>query len=238
MAARGRRRNIRGRNIREWPEEERPRERLLTKGEGALSDSELLAIILRTGDAVGGLSAVELARNLLRRSGGLKGLDTMTATGLVKTKGIGPAKAAQVKAAVELGRRMQSGRLRRGRGFSSSNEVAEHFLPYLRGLRKEVFKILLLDARNRMIREETVSEGSLTASIVHPREVFKAAVEESAASVILVHNHPTGDPTPSKEDRAITRQLVKAGEIMNIKVLDHIIVGDGVYLSFADQGLL
>jgi len=146
--------------------------------------------------------------------------------------------AAQVKAAVELGRRMQSGRLRRGRGFSSSNEVAEHFLPYLRGLRKEVFKILLLDARNRMIREETVSEGSLTASIVHPREVFKAAVEESAASVILVHNHPTGDPTPSKEDRAITRQLVKAGEIMNIKVLDHIIVGDGVYLSFADQGLL
>jgi DNA repair protein RadC len=133
---------------------------------------------------------------------------------------------------------MQSGRLRRGKGFTSSNEVADHFLPYLRGLRKEVFKVLLLDARNRLIREETISQGSLTASIVHPREVFKVAIQESAAALILLHNHPTGDPTPSQEDRSITRQLVKAGEIMNIKVLDHIIVGDGVHMSFADQGLL
>jgi DNA repair protein RadC len=230
--------NKRGKKIRDWPSEERPRERLLAKGEGALSDSELLAILLRTGDAAEGASAVDLARTVLRRAGGLKGLDNVSPAGLAKTKGIGPAKAAQIRAAIELGKRMQSGRLRRGRGFTSSNEVAEHFLPYLRGLRKEVFKVLLLDARNRMIREETVSEGSLTASIVHPREVFKVAVEESAASVILIHNHPTGDPTPSKEDRAITRQLVKAGDIMNIKVLDHIIVGDGVYLSFADQGML
>ncbi|RMF86029.1 MAG: JAB domain-containing protein [Nitrospinota bacterium] len=224
--------------IKEWPEEERPRERLVKWGAGTLSETQLLAIILGTGDHASGLSAVDLARLLLGHFETLRGIDAASITELCAVKGIGLAKATQVKAALELGRRL----LAAGEGpqpqFRSSQDVFTYYHPLFVNVKQEIFKCILLDSKNRFLKEVTVSEGSLTASLVHPREVFKPAIRESAAAVIFVHNHPSGDPTPSKEDLEMTRRLVQVGEIIGIRVLDHIIVGDGRYVSFADQGLL
>jgi len=157
--------------------------------------------------------------------------------GFCSIKGVGQVKAAQVVAAIEVGRRLEASDIERV-AFGSSSEVAQLYMPRLRDHRKEVFMVLLLDARNRLINEATVSEGSLTASIVHPREVFKPAILESAASVLFLHNHPSGDPTPSQEDLNITRQLVEAGRMIDIRVLDHIIVGDHTFTSLAGKGLI
>ena len=152
--------------------------------------------------------------------------------------GVGEAKAAQLKAAIELGRRVLASPLSKGTRIFSSRDLFDHYHPTLRDLRHEVFKVVLLDAKHAIVRDTTVSEGSLTLSIVHPREVFTMAVRESAAAVIFLHNHPSGDPTPSQEDRVLTARLVTAGEVLGIRVLDHIVVGDGRYVSFADQGWL
>lgn len=149
--------------------------------------------------------------------------------------GVGPAKAAQVRAAIELGKRVLSAPLSTGVRIASSADLFKHYYPLLRDLRREVFKIILLDAKHTIIRDATVSEGSLTLSIVHPREVFSLAIREAAAAVIFLHNHPSGDPQPSSEDRNLTTRLVAAGELLGIQVLDHLIVGDGRYISFADQ---
>jgi len=224
------------RGIVHWPETERPRERLLAKGAEALSDAHLLAILLRTGRRDS--SAVQVAIELLDRMGGLGGIAACGIEELCAVPGIGRAKAAQLKAALAIGRRSLSVPLSTGMRISSSADLFKHFHPVLRDVKHELFKVVLLDAKNTVVKEATVSEGSLTLSIVHPREVFALAVRESAAAVIFLHNHPSGDPTPSLEDRHLTDRLVAAGSVLGIRVLDHLIIGDGRYVSFADEGWL
>jgi DNA repair protein RadC len=175
---------------------------------------------------------------LLDQVGGIGGLATCGIEEFCAVPGVGPAKAAQLKAAVELGKRSMAVPLSTGARVSSSADLFRHFHPALRDVKHEIFKVVLLDAKNTMMKEATVSEGSLTLSVVHPREVFAFAVRESAAGVIFVHNHPSGDPTPSPEDRQLTDRLVAAGQLLGIRVLDHLIVGDGRYVSFADEGWL
>jgi len=223
--------------IKDWAEGDRPRERLVKFGPMSLTDTELLAILLRTGDSKTGRNALVIARDLLMHFGGLRQLPRREIKEFCSIKGVGQVKAAQVVAAIEVGRRLEAPDIERV-AFGSSSEVAQLYMPRLRDHRKEVFMVLLLDARNRLIKEVTVSEGSLTASIVHPREVFKPAILESAASVLFLHNHPSGDPTPSQEDLNITRQLVEAGRMIDIRVLDHIIVGDHTFTSLAGKGLI
>ena len=222
--------------IKHWPSNERPRERLLREGPGHLTDAQLVAILLRVGRHDG--SAVQVALDLIQRLGGLQGLANRESDELCQVPGIGPAKAAQLLAAIELGKRAMAVPLTTGTRIRSSVELVQHYAPMLRDLRHEVFKIVLLDAKHAIIRDATVSEGSLTLSIVHPREVFNLAVRESAAALICLHNHPSGDPEPSAEDRSLTTRLVTAGDVLGIEVLDHIIVGDGKYVSFADSGWL
>jgi DNA repair protein RadC len=205
-------------------------------GPEALSDAHLLAILLRTGRRDS--SAVQVAIELLNRMGGLGGLAACGTEELCAIPGVGPAKAAQLKAALALGRRSLAVPLSTGRRISSSADLYKHFHPLLRDVKHELFKVVLLDAKNAVIKEATVSEGSLTLSLVHPREVFALAVRESAAAVIVLHNHPSGDPTPSAEDRGLTHRLVEAGRLLGIRVLDHVIIGDGRYVSFADEGWL
>ncbi len=224
--------------IKEWPEDERPREKLRKQGAHTLSEAELLALIIRTGDHASRQSAIDLGRSMLQSFGDLRKLSCATFGELCTVKGTGPAKAASILAALTLANRMQTDRLEDLERFTSPLQVFNHFHYRFRDRLKEYFLILLLDGKNRIIREEQVSEGSLNQSIVHPREVFKPAVRESAAAVILVHNHPSGDPTPSREDREITRRLKEGGDLLGIRVLDHIIIGDGSYLSFVEQGLL
>jgi DNA repair protein RadC len=193
--------------IKYWPEDERPRERLIKHGVGALSDAQLLAILLRSGDAWAKMSAVDLARRLLSQFEGFRALDRASVSELCEMKGIGPAKATQVMAALEIGKRFAT----EGKGpqttIRTSSDVADFYFPMMRDLKKEVFKCVLLDGKNRILKDVTISEGSLTASVVHPREVFNPAVRESAAAVLFVHNHPSGDPTPSEEDIEVTKQL-------------------------------
>jgi len=224
--------------IKVWPEAERPREKLMNRGAEALTDAELLALIIRTGDATTGRSAIDLGRQLLQEFGDLRALATAGMTEICRVKGAGMAKVASIKAALELANRCQARRLAIWDRFTSPEQVYEHYHLTYRDRRKEYFLALLLDGKNRVIREVQISEGSLNQSIVHPREVFNPAVRESAAAIILVHNHPTGDPAPSREDREITRRLREAGDLMGVKVLDHIIIGDGSFVSFASEGIL
>lgn len=227
------------RSIREWPEDERPREKLLKRGAAALSDAELLALLLRTGDASAGKTAIDLGRELLTHfAGSLRSLAQADLQELQQIKGLGLAKAASLRAAFSLVTRFQARPLVTLDRFTSPSQVFDYFHYELRDARRELFQVLLLDGKNRITRRVTVSEGTLNQSIVHPREVFAPAVRESAAAVIFVHNHPTGDPTPSKEDREITRRLREAGELLGIRVLDHVIIGDGSYYSFTESGLL
>ncbi len=225
--------------IKDWPEDERPRERLQQHGEHSLSDAQLLAIVLRTGDHASGATALDLARRLLTTfQEDLETLSNASISELVQVQGIGPAKACEVKAGFELGRRRLA---RQGGGlaqFRSSRDVAQYYMPLLAGLKREQFQVVLLDQKNKIIKDVMVSQGSLTASIVHPREVFHFAIRDSAASIICVHNHPSGDPQPSREDRTLTTRLGDAGRLLGIQVLDHIIVGRDTYMSFADEGLL
>ena len=206
-------------------------------GVHTLSDSELLALLIRTGDASQGKNALEITRALVRHVGGLHRLADRNIRELCLVRGVGPVKAAQIAAAVEIGRRLEAPPLDRV-SFISSTDVAQYFIPRLRDLHKEVFMVLLLDARNCLIRGVTISVGSLTASIVHPREVFKPAILDSAASVIFIHNHPSGDPTPSQDDLKITSQLVEAGRMIDIRVLDHVIIGRGSFTSLAGKGFI
>ena len=222
--------------IQSWPKSERPRERLLQKGPEALSDAQLLAIVLRVGRQDS--SAVQVAMELLQQIDGLQGLSNRSLEELCVIPGVGPAKAAQIMAAVELGKRSLATPLTTGVRVGGSRDLFRHYYPRVRDLRHEVFKAVLLDAKHTVIRDLTISEGSLTVNIVHPREVFNAAVRESAAAVVVLHNHPSGNPDPSPEDYALTERLVEAGEILGIRVLDHIVIGDGTYVSFADKGLI
>ena len=224
--------------IKAWPEDERPREKMLKQGASSLSDAELLALVIRTGDPVTKQSAVDIGRQLLLDFGSLRALAAATVAEICRTRGNGLAKATAIKAALEMGARLNTDRLVNGERFTSPEQVYRHFHYSFRDRRKEYFITLLLDGKNRIIREVRISEGSLNQSIVHPREVFSPAVRDSAAAIILVHNHPSGDPTPSREDREITRRLKEAGELMGVAVLDHIIIGDGDFVSFSARGML
>lgn len=224
--------------IKDWPASERPREKLLARGAAALSEAELLALVLGNGDAASGTSALDQARLLLSNFHSLRELGRATTSELCRLKGIGPAKAAELQAVFELARRFADNSCAPGERFSSAQEVFHHYHERLRDRRKECFLALLLDNKHRIIREVQISEGSLTASIVHPREVFVPVVRESAAAVLFIHNHPSGDPTPSREDLDLTTRLHQAGELMGVRVLDHIIIGNGSYVSLADRGLL
>ena len=224
--------------IKEWPEGDRPREKLLEQGPASLSDAELLAIVLRTGDGTSGKTALDHARQLIKKFKNFQNLASVTTAELCNLKGIGPAKAAAVMAVMEISRRYDTKKLPQGKVLCCSADIFAHFHQRLRYRKKECFCILLLDSKNRAIREERISEGTLTSSLVHPREAFAPAIREAAASLILVHNHPSGDPTPSREDKEITRRLVEGGQLLGIGVLDHIIIGQGSYYSFADEGRL
>jgi len=223
--------------LKQLPETEQPRERLIGLGETQLTDAELLAIVIRSGTA--DVSAVELARTLLTRFGGLHELARCSPAQLCQVDGIGPAKATGVKAALEIARRLdrQPGSARRG-AFLRPEAVFQRYRARLGAETRETFVALLLDVKNRLIRDVTVSQGSLTQSIVHPREVFEPAIRDSAASVIFVHNHPSGETTPSREDLDITRRLKQTGEVIGIRVLDHVIVSRSGFTSLANEGLL
>ena len=226
------------RRIKDWPEGDRPREKLLQRGSEALSDAELLALILRTGDAASGTSAVDQARSLLKQFDSLPQLARATTNELCTINGIGPAKSAELQAVFELARRLSDCALMPGGSFTHAETVFQRYRNRFLRYNKEVFVALLLDAKNRLLKDVRISEGSLTASIVHPREVFTAVVRESAAAVLFVHNHPSGDPTPSREDIAITRRLKAAGDLLGVRVLDHIIIGHDSYTSLCEQGLM
>jgi DNA repair protein RadC len=222
--------------IKEMPQFERPRERLLTLGADKLSDAQLLAIILRTG--CGTKNALSLAMEIINRFGSLRSIDAATHKELREITGLGDAKIAQLKAAFEIGKRLVAEKACSGAVFQGSQSVYEYFAPRLKTLSQEKFYCLILDVKNRLIKEYEVSSGTLNESLIHPREAFKEAIRVAGAAVIFVHNHPSGDPEPSPKDLAITERLKQTGEIIGIKVLDHVIVGDGRYVSLANRGHL
>jgi len=221
--------------IKDLPEDERPRERLIKYGPQSLKTSELLAIIIRVG--IRNETAVQLAERLLQKNdGNLKRLASLTVNQLSKDiKGLGESKSTQIAAAFELGKRLSAFTGDERPQINSPKDAVQILMPQLRYLSNETFHVLSLDTKNYVTRQRRIFEGSLNISIVHPREVFKFAIEESAASLIVAHNHPSGDPTPSSEDIKITKQLVDAGKILDIPILDHIIIGDGRYVSLKEQ---
>ena len=226
--------------IREMPQEERPREKLAAHGAAALTDPELIAILLRTG--VVGANAVEVGRELLNRYGSLAGLSRCTVDELAKIRGVGFAKAVQLVAAFGLGQRLARETLSKQK--IDSPELANELVgAEMRRLHKESLRVILLDTRYHLIRIEEVSIGSVNESIAHPRDVFRPAVVSSAYAVIVVHNHPSGDPSPSQTDHSLTRRLAEAAELLQIKLLDHIIIGSpseqgAGYFSFKEAGVL
>lgn len=222
-------------SIKQLPEVERPRERLIHQGEEQLSDAELLGIILKDGTPKA--SAVDVARTLLSKYGNFRELGNKTISELCKIDGIGEAKAAQIKATIEIAKRYSTITLEPGVKFKNSDSIFKHFHEKLRDKKQETFLVVLLDNKNRVLKEKQISIGSLTASIVHPREVFGAAIKEHAASVVFVHNHPSGDPYPSSEDIEITKRLDNVSKIVGIKILDHIIIGNSEYFSLKDKGI-
>lgn len=223
-------------SIRDWPEGERPREKLLARGAGALSDAELLAIFLRTGCA--GMSAVDLARALLQQFGNLGALLSADQQSFCTARGLGEAKYVQLQAVLELGRRHLGEQLQREHVFSSPTAVAAFLLAQLRHCHQEVFGALFLDAQHRLIAWEKLFYGTVDGASVHPREVVRRALHHNAAAVIFAHNHPSGVAEPSDADRHITHQLRDALLLVDVRVLDHLVVGAGCTVSLAERGFL
>ncbi len=221
--------------IKDLPVDERPRERLEQVGEGALSTAELLAIILRTG--MGGESVLDMAQRLLATFGGLPGLARASFAELRAEKGLGKAKTAQLKAALELGRRMLLATPEDRFVVRSPSDVAQLLMAEMSHLNQEHFRVLYLDTRNRLLGMETVYVGSLNASHIRIGEVFRDAVKRNCAAIIVAHNHPSGDPTPSPEDVQVTRRLVEAGELLDIEMLDHLVIGQQRFVSLRERGL-
>ena len=222
--------------IERWPESDRPRERLYWSGATALADAELLA--LQLGSGTRGKDAVEMAREMLATYGSLAELAAREPGELARRPGVGRAKAARLAAAFELTRRLRARTPGTRVALSSPGEVYAAFGPLMEDLSREVFRVALLDAQNGLLRDLIVSEGTVSATLVHPRDVFKPAILESAVSVILVHNHPSGDPTPSRDDIRLTRQLVECAHLLDLRVHDHVIVGRGRYMSLVERGLI
>ncbi|BAD76903.1 UNVERIFIED_ORG: DNA replication and repair protein RadC [Anoxybacillus amylolyticus] len=220
--------------IRDVPKDSRPRERLLSSGPESLSDHELIAILLRTGTKEE--SVVQLAQRLLRHFEGLRPLKDATVEEMTNIKGIGPTKAVQILAALELGRRIHQSGCADRYVIRCPEDGAKYVMEDMRFLSQEHFVAIYLNTKNQVIYRKTVFIGSLNASIVHPREVFKEAIKRSAASVICVHNHPSGDPTPSREDIDVTKRLAECGRIIGIELLDHLIIGDQKFISLKEKG--
>lgn len=226
--------------IHELPEQERPREKLATLGAGALSDSELIAILLRTG--MKGVSAIDLGRELIMRFGSLSALARCSVAELAKVKGVGLAKAVQLAAAFGLASRLARETLQKQR-IDSPELVWDLLGAEMRALQKESLRVVLLDAKHNLMRIEEVSLGSLNESLAHPREIFRPALVHAAFAVIVVHNHPSGDPTPSQADMSLTRRLVEAAQLLQIRLLDHVIIGSGdngrqPWFSFKGAGIM
>ncbi|OYD08591.1 RadC family protein [Paludifilum halophilum] len=222
--------------IRDVPKEERPRERMTQRGASHLSNGELIAILLRTGTS--SESVVTLANRVLSQTGGLKGLADMNLSEMVQIRGIGPAKAIQVLAGIELGRRISRAIPDERAAIRSPRDAADYVMDELRYLSQEHFICLFLNTKNRVIDKRCIFVGSLNASVVHPREVFREAIRRSSAGVVCVHNHPSGDPTPSREDIHVTQRLFEAGQIVGVDLLDHIIIGDQRFYSMKEKGIL
>lgn len=220
--------------IRDWPKTQRPRERLLGEGPNVLSDAELLAVLLRTGGR--GYSAVDLGRELLQYFGGLRGLLTASPTALHSRRGLGPAKCAALQAAIELSRRHLRETLQRGDILASPDHTRRFLAAQLRDRPQEVFGCLFLDTRHRVIRYIELFQGTIDGAAVHPREVVRQALDLNAAAVIAAHNHPSGVAEPSPADRALTRRISEALALVDIRLLDHIVIGDGQWVSFAERG--
>lgn len=219
----------------QWPTDDRPREKLIKYGEHKLSNSELLAILLRTG--VKGESAVELARRILVKFKTFREMAHTDSRAWDEFKGLGPAKIAQIKAALEIGRRFREDEIKEERPpIKSAKDIVNILMPRMRDLKVEVFKVIFLDSQNRIIDVSEESCGTINHTSPIIREIFHKALQHFAASVICVHNHPSGVTTPSEKDKAFTRKLIEAGRIMQVKVLDHIIIGDNAFYSFKDEG--
>jgi DNA repair protein RadC len=224
-------------NIKEWPDTEKPRERLLTRGPKGLTDGELLALVLGASRREGG-GVLGTSRELLAHFGGLRGVMRSHPGALMKVPGIGQARACALVAVMELARRLEDAAAVRGRPVCSSRDAYDMVRSRLVLLDHEVFVALTLDAKHRVLGIHKVAQGSATSVEVHPREVYASVVREAGAAVIVAHNHPSGDPDPSAEDCDLTDRLVQAGNILGIPLLDHLVVGAGRFVSMADRGLL
>lgn len=222
--------------ITDWPLDDRPREKLLSRGPSSLTDAELLAIFLRTG--MRGKSALHLSRELLSHFGGLRPLLDAERHELCRSKGLGDAKYVQLQAALEVGKRYLSSRLVRGDVLSNPKDARNYLAARLRGYAFEVFACLFLDNRHRVISFDEMFRGTIDGASVHPREVVKRALDQNAAAVILAHNHPSGLAEPSPADQSLTERLKEALGLVDIRVLDHFVIGDGVTVSFAERGWL
>lgn len=223
--------------MKSMPECERPREKMIKSGTSALSNAELIAAVIGSGSSQD--SALTLAQRILTLDS--KGLSFLAAANfeeLCSLRGIGISKAGQILAAVELGKRICSEKSALKVKIAGPSELAEKMMVDMRHLTKEVFKVVLLDTKNQIVSIEDISIGSLNASIVHPREVFQPAIRKSANAVVLIHNHPSGHPEPSTEDKRVTERLIEAGQLMGIQVLDHIVIGDLNYFSFKEHDLM
>jgi len=224
-------------NIKDWPEEDRPREKLLKNGEHTLSNSELLAILLRTG--IKGESAIDLARRILHKFKTFRNMSHVDISNWQGLKGLGIAKITQIKSAIEIGRRFREDEISEEKtSIESSQDVVEIMMPRMRDLKKEIFKTILLNSKNKIIDIIEIEKG--TVDQVNPilREIFHQCLKYFASSIVCIHNHPSGNPNPSSRDKKFTSELKQAGHILNIEVLDHIIIGDNDYFSFADEGML
>ena len=223
-------------HIRDWPQDERPREKLLARGAGSLSDAELLAIFLGSGTA--GRDAVAGARDLLAGHGGLRGLLDRDPKAMVRLRGIGPARACALAAALELGHRHLAAQLARGEAMADPAAAGRYFAQRLRGLGHEVFAALYLDTRHRALGFEELFRGGIDGAEVHPRALVEQALARGAAAVIVGHNHPSGNPEPSAADRAVTARLKQALALVDVRLLDHFVIGDGAPVSMAARGLV
>lgn len=221
--------------IKDMPKHLRPRERSMDVGMNNLSDQEVLAIIIRSGYREH--TAIDVSMNLLHRFGSLKNISQLTVEDLCKIKGIGKDKSIMLKAAFEIGKRSKFEKIEK-KQILSSKDASIVLENDLRGLDKEHFIILMLNTKNFLLGVETVSIGSLNSSIVHPRELFKSAINKSAAAIILAHNHPSGDATPSREDIEVTKRIKSGGQLLGIDVIDHIIIGDNSYYSFKEEKMI
>lgn len=221
--------------IRDMPENERPRERLMRVGARVLSNAELLAILMRTG--VGGENVLRLAERLLARFEGLPGIARASLAELRTVNGIGPAKAVEIKAAIELGRRLMAAAPEERPRVTSPADAANLLMSEMMLLEQEELRVILLDTRNHVLRVKTVYKGSLNTSVVRVAELFRAAIKDNAAAIIVAHNHPSGDPSPSPEDVHVTRQIRQAGDLLDIDLLDHIVIGRQRYVSLKERGL-